>query len=263
MNARRLTLLPLVAAAFAALAAAAPDSWRDELAGRLAALRPDRPVEYVALAEDVMDRADPAPGTARDADRALAVRLASLAGAVDVAGTGRSAALFLAAHAVSDADRARFESLATALDTVPDAAQDADERRAAALALLRAFGHYRRGEGAKAREALAAPGASALLDSHPEVLKGGVRRFLADCDAMRRAGAPSMTARQLDALHVLAAASLAGGARSWGETLGAGGLAPLPEVDLSDPKVLFGVDPRECLWRDGRWVRDASGGPAR
>lgn len=29
------------------------------------------------------------------------------------------------------------------------------------------------------------------------------------------------------------------------------GAAPLPEINLADPRSLFGVDPAECLWRDG------------
>ena len=202
-----------------------------------------------------MDRAEPAPGPARTASRDLAARLAATGGAVDVRGTGRSAALLLAELAVSAAERARFVSIADALDPAPEAAADLAERRAAALSLVRAFGHYRRGEAQKARDALGAPGASALLDAHPDVLAGGSARFLADCDAMRRGAPPTVTPRQMDALHVVTAAALAGGPRSWGEAIAGGGLAPLPEVDLSDPKGLFGVDPAECVWRDGRWTR--------
>jgi hypothetical protein len=242
-------------AASLALAAGRAEEWRAELERRLAALRPAAPVEFVALAEDVMDRADPALGPARDADRALAMRLAALAGAIDLPACGRSAALFLAEHAVDVGDRRRYAAIAAALDPAPDASQGAAERRDAALALMRAFSAYRRGEAAKAREAIASPGASQLLDAHPEVLAGGTRRFLADCDAMRRGGPPVMAPAQVDALHALGAAAAAGGPRSWGEALVGGAMGPLPEVDLSDPKVLFGVDPAECAWRDGRWTR--------
>jgi hypothetical protein len=245
---------PAILAAALAVCAAAPPRG-DDLDRRLAALRPGAPAEYLSLAEDVMDRADPTPGADRDASRALARRLAATAGAVDVPGTGRSAALFLADLAVVDAERARFAAIAAALDPAPDSAVTLAERRAAALALVRAFGHYRRGEAQKARDALGAPGASALLDAHPDVLTGGSARFLADCDAMRRGAPPTVTPRQMDALHVVTAAALAGGPRSWGEAIAGGGLAPLPEVDLSDPKGLFGVDPAECVWRDGRWTR--------
>ena len=241
--------------AIAAVAGAAVDPWRDELARRLRSLRPDRPAEYLSLAEDVMDRAAPAPGADRDASCALAIRLASTAGAVDVAGTGRSAALFLAELAVGEAEVARFRAIAAALDRSPDRTAAAEDRRDAVLALVAAFGHYRRGEAQKARDAIARPGASALLDGHPELLAGGSVRFVADCDAMRGGGVPPMSARQVEGLNLLLGSILSGGPRSWGESIGDGGLAPLPEVDLSDPKGLFGVDPAECAWRDGRWTR--------
>ena len=235
-----------------ALAPHAADSWRTELDRRLAALQPERSAEYLALAEDVMDRASTAP--APDVDRALARQLASLAGALDVREMGRSAALFLVDHAAADADRSRMLALAMLLDPSSDARVEAAERSEAVMSLVRAFALYRRGEGTRAKEALASSGAAALLDRHPEILKGGSARFRADCEAMRTSGAPAMAQSQVDGLHSLAAGSIAGAPRSWSEALARVGAGPLPEVDLNDPRGLFGVDPNRCMWDGKGWT---------
>lgn len=236
-----------------AVAGASTDAWRAELERRLEALRPARASDYIALAEDVVDHAAGTPS--QDADRALARRLAALAGAIDPRGSGRSAALLLAELAQADAERARMSAVAAFLDPSADAREEGAVEAEAALSLVRAFAHYRRGEAQRARDALARGQAAALLDRHPEILRGGSARFRADCDAMRTSGAPAMGADQLDALQALAASALAGGPRSWSEAIAQGGLSPLAEVDLADPGAVFGVDPAECLWRDGAWVR--------
>lgn len=235
-----------------AFAPHAADGWRAELDRRLAALQPERSAEYLALAEDVMDRASTAP--APDVDRALARQLASLAGALDVREMGRSAALFLVDHAAADADRSRMLALAMLLDPSSDARVEAAERSEAVMSLVRAFALYRRGEGNRAKEALASSGAAALLDRHPEILKGGSARFRADCEAMRTSGAPAMAQSQVDGLHSLAAGSIAGAPRSWSEALARVGAGPLPEVDLNDPRGLFGVDPNRCIWDGKGWT---------
>lgn len=249
------TAVALAVLAWSVLLAAVPveDVWREALGRRLRALTPERPAEYLELAEDLMDHAAGASAGAQD--RALARRLASLAGAIDLRGTGRSAALFLAEHADADAERSRMVALSDVLDPESDARAEMSERADAVVALVRAFALYRRGEAARARDAIGAAGAAALLDRYPEILRGGSARFLADCDAMRAAGPPAMSPQQLEALHALASGALSGGPRSWSESVAQGGAAPLPEIDVNDPKAIFGVDPEECLWRDGQWVR--------
>ena len=247
-----LVAMTCAAALSLAFAPHAADVWRAELDRRLAALRPERSAEYLALAEDVMDRASAAP--APDVDRALARQLASLAGALDVREMGRSAALFLVDHAAADADRSRMLALAMLLDPSSDARVEAAERSEAVMSLVRAFALYRRGEGTRAKEALASSGAAALLERHPEILKGGSARFRADCEAMRTSGAPAMAQSQVDGLHSLAAGSIAGAPRSWSEALARVGTGPLPEVDLNDPRGLFGVDPNRCVWDGKGWT---------
>lgn len=245
----------LVAAAATLVAARAPvdDAWRAELSRRLAALAPAEPAAYLELAEDVMDRAP--LGGSPDADRALGRHLAALAGAIDVQHWGRSAALFLADHSSGDAERARMLALAALLDPAADVRVEAAERTESVLSLVRAFSLYARGDGPRAKDALARLGAAALLDRHPEILKGGAARFRADCDAMRTGGAPTVSLAQLDALRQLAAAAIAGAPRSWAESVARYGAVPLAEVDLADPRALFGVDPAECAWVNGRWAR--------
>jgi hypothetical protein len=228
------------------------EGWRDEIARRLAALRPERPAEYLALAEDLVDRAS--NGVAADADRAMARTLASLAGAIDVQGMGRSAALFLVENSSNDAQRSRMLAVAALLDPAADVRVEAAERTESVLALVRAFSFYRRGAGIRAKEALGRNDAAALLDRHPDILKGGSARFRADCDAMRSSGVPAMSELQVEALHALASGSIAGAPRSWSESLARIGPAPLPEVDLDDPRSLFGVDPELSVWDGKAWT---------
>jgi hypothetical protein len=228
------------------------EGWRDEVARRLAALRPARPAEYLALAEALVDRAS--NGGAVDADRALARTLASLAGAIDVQGMGRSAALFLVENSSNDAQRSRMLAVAALLDPAADVRVEVAERTESVLALVRAFSYYRRGDGTRAKEALGRNDAAALLDRHPDILKGGSARFRADCDAMRSSGVPAMSELQVEALHALASGSIAGAPRSWSESLARIGPAPLPEVDLDDPRSLFGVDPELSVWDGKAWT---------
>jgi len=232
--------------------AAAPTPPAPWVEARLSALRPERPVAYLELAEDLMDRAG---GSASpEADRVLARHLAALAGAIDIRGTGRSAALFLLEHAPLGADQSRLRAIASLLDPSADRAVEAEERSDAAMALLQAFSHYRRGEGGRAKEWLERAGAAALLDRHATVLPGGSARFRAECDAMRQSGPPIVAPAQVEALHALVAAAAGGAPRSWSEAIVLDGAAPLPELNVSDPGAVFGVDPRASVWRSGAWA---------
>lgn len=234
------------------VAAPAAPSARGTIDARLASLDPARPLDYLALAEDVSDRA--AEGPAGAADRALAQQLARLAGALDVGRAGRSAALFLAYVAESDDERRRFQSLAEVLGGRSAAAQGLGDP-GAGVALLQAFAAYRRGDGTDARRAIGRDGAAELLDAHPAILQGGAARFRADCDAMRSGIPPVFSRAQSEALHALAGSVIGGRPRSWSEALVHTGPAPLPEIDLRDGRALFDVDPAACLWRDGRWTK--------
>ena len=95
---------------------------------------------------------------------------------------------------------------------------------------------------------------SVLGGAGADILKGGSARFRADCDAMRSSGVPAMSDLQVEALHALASGSIAGAPRSWSESLARIGPAPLPEVDLDDPRSLFGVDPELSVWDGKAWT---------
>jgi hypothetical protein len=145
-------------------------------------------------------------------------------------------------------------AVAALLDPASDVRVEAAERTESVLALVRAFSFYRRGDGIRAKEALGRNDAAALLDRHADILKGGSARFRADCDAMRSSGVPAMSDVQVEALHALASGSIAGAPRSWSESLARIGPAPLPEVDLDDPRSLFGVDPELSVWDGKAWT---------
>ncbi len=218
---------------------------------------PVRPIEILELAEELVDAA---PSDSRgDAARARAIELAGQAGALDVAGLGRSAALFIFDVTRDPVQRARMAALAEVLGGVSaggisgsvgaagspavaissGGAQRVDP--AATLALARAFAAYARGQAAPARAAIEQRGAAELLDAHPELLPGGVARFRADCDRMRDGVAPVFTAAQADALHALIGAALSQKTRTWSESIALYGRAPLPDFDLSKPAELFQV----------------------
>jgi hypothetical protein len=131
---------------------------------------------------------------------------------------------------------------------------EVEERAAAAAALLQAFSHYRRGEGGRAREWIDRSGAASLLDRHPAVLPGGSARFRVECEAMRQSGPPLVAPAQVEALHALVAAATSGEPRTWSEAIVLEGESPLPELNVSDPGAVFGVDPRASVWRGGAWT---------
>ena len=244
MNMVRATVRCALVCAVACLAGAAQQAgsvgvpaaaWAAARDARVAALAPQDAAARMALAEEIADRA--AAGDAGQADRALALRLAAEAGAIDLDTWGRSAALFISATTADAAQRARMEALAQYLGGQVQVAQRPDVT--AVMGLLQAFDAYRRGNGAKARVALEQRGVAALLDEHPEFLKGGAARFRADCDAMRGGLQPSFGAAQAEALYTFAAAALAPRPRTWTESLALYGSAPLPELDVTDRRTLF------------------------
>jgi hypothetical protein len=228
----------VLCAALLAASEGSAERWQETSAKRVAALNRDQPVEYLLLAEEIADRAP--RDASGDDDCAQAVQLASMAGALDFAGLGRSAALFVLDVSRDPVQRARMAALAQVLDGA-HAARTAAPKPAAVLGLAQAFTAYKRGMAARARTALDTPGTAELLDAHPALLAGGSTRFRADCAAMRDGVPPLMTAAQEDALIALITASLAPEPRTWSESLALHGPDPLVDFDLSDPAALFGV----------------------
>jgi hypothetical protein len=250
MSVCRPGLLAAILGAALLAAAAAPG-----LEERLSALRPQRPMSYFELAEEIAD----APQD--QAQRDLARRLFGLAGALDPRRLGRSACLALYDLEPDENAKRRLLILAALLDErvagggrEPDRPVWAD--RAAALAVSEAIGHYRRGEGSKAINRINAPGAADLLEScGGMVFRGGPERFIEDCKTYRGARRPGVPASDLLTMLRFEAALLAGEKRSWSQDLLLGGGRPLLEVDPDRLADSLGADPALACWRAGRWQR--------
>lgn len=223
---------------------------------RLEKLDPLRPLDYFELAEEVADAA------AGDDDRALARRLFGLAGALDTRNLGRSAMLALASLADSQSERVRALAAAELVGGGGAAGRGGDgaiaqpirERDAQQLdGLVRAFAFHRRGDGRRALSALRQGDADALLELVGPALPGGAEAFRVECRAMR-SGAPLPNDPDLaDRQRLIELALRRADARSASLDLALHGDAPLPEIDLSDPALTWGVDPSRAWWRQGSW----------
>jgi hypothetical protein len=229
---------------------------------RLEALRPERPLAYLELAEEVADESDDAAG------RALARRLFALAGILDPEGLGRSAALALADLEDEDLPRRRLLALAGLLgreglapsepvDTEADLGPE--HTFAAVMSVTEAFSEYRRGRGPQALSALRDPGATALLESCDHLLPGGAHRFIEDCRLYRGQLRPSLSDRSLARMLRLELALLSGRKRTWSGDLLLRTGAPLLEVDPDQIEATLGVDGSRPYYRDGGWARTADG----
>ena len=229
----------------------AADTWRQ----RLEALRPERPMAYLELAEEVADA-----GLTR-ADRTLARHLFGLAGALDTDHLGRSACLGLADLAEKEPARRRLLALASLLGDDDGARGPAGEggladeyTLTAALAVTEAFSHYRRGRGPQALAALRRPGAGELLEQCGRLLPGGAHRFLEDCKLYRGNLRPNVSGGHLVLMLRLEVGLLAGDGRPWSSDLLLGGGAPLIEVDPDRVTDTLGTDGTRPLYRGGWWV---------
>jgi len=230
--------------------------------GRLEELRPDRPLSYLELGEEIADAA------ATDEERDLARRLFALAGVLDSRRLGRSACLALADLADEPRQKRRLLALASLL-TPPGRGQilnhsgpggnrppgrDNSAGSSAVLALVDAFSHYRKGEGAEALSQLRKPGASELLLLYSRYLPGGDKRFLEDCRHYRERISPFLTDVEVMRMLRLEAALLAGSDRSWSGELLLNDGQPLVEVDPRRLDETLGVDGSRPYYRGGRWV---------
>lgn len=246
----------LMGMCFLATQAAGPsDRWRT----RLESLRPDNPLAYFELAEEMAD------AVASDAEIELARRLFALAGAIDPKAFGRSACLAMAHMERDERARQRLLALAALLDqhrftSLPDAhgasAVRQPSRNIPALrAATEALSRYREGHGALAITAARKPGAIELLESGSSALPGGLARFLEDCKLYRGQLKPSLTNEDINSMLRLEAAWLAGDDRSWSSELFLTHGKPLIEVDPDRLEESLGVDATRSVFRNGSWVR--------
>ena len=233
----------------------AVDAW----SARLAQLDPLRPMDYLELAEEVADQAQ------HDEERALARQLFGLAGALDTARLGRSAMLAIAQLTPVGSERVRALAAAELVGgrgalpqtdslreaTVAGAIEGRDS--AATEALARSFSFYRRGDGRRALMALRQSGADALLDAIGAQLPGGAEAYRQECRAMRAGGVTPFDGEMIQRQLEIELALRRGAARELSLDLALRGDAPLLEIDLSDPRALWGVDPARAWWRNGEW----------
>jgi hypothetical protein len=232
----------------------------------LEALDPQRPMEYFELAEEVADAAT------NDSQRELARTLFGLAGALDPDQLGRSACLALADLEADANDRRRLLALGSLLRgpgggagggpaggggmlTPHDSGHAVAADPAAALAVSESFSHYRRGEGQNALAALKQPGAMELLTANSRILRGGIDRFIEDCNHFRGGDrSPRLDDADITRMLRFEAALLAGDQRDWSSDLVINQNQPLVEVDPDHLDRSLGVDLSRPLWRNGQWV---------
>lgn len=233
--------------------AAAPPDWTD----RLESLRPDEPLAYFELAEEVADRA-----SGDSAQLALARRLFALAGALDTPRLGRSACLALAELEDEPHVRRRLLAAASLLgsETSPATLLRAEPRETispeAALTVTEAFSYYRRGLGSRALSKLRDDeDAMALLQSIDPLLRGGTKRFLEDCKLYNSQVRPSLSEPLRARMLQIERALLSGRQRSWSSELLLTDGAPLIEIDIQRLADMLAIDPARTIYRGGRWIR--------
>jgi hypothetical protein len=226
---------------------------------RLAALDPAKPALYRDYAEELRARGrDP---EARD----MALRLYLTAAWLDRASLGRSSLLGMISLARSPQEERKFRAALYLIDprtrletlqapTASTPAPTSEEDSAAARELLRAARLLRTGKGATARSIIEKPAVEKLLANY--------NRIFSKADFNAAAGHAMLERRELrqvlllelelDALlHPAAATSEPAASLAWSRELqGAGGKA-VPSLSL---ETLTEFDPRQCVWREGKWV---------
>ena len=221
---------------------------------RLQSLDPSTPLAYLELAEEVADQASD------EANLQLARHLFGLAGLLDTPGLGRSVCLALADLAAESHERERLLAMASLLGQARGATDFAPARSTerfsvdTALAVSKAFGYYRQGDGSRALAALRSPGAMDLLKSIDHLVRGGTRRFTDECKRYVGLNRPPVTPAHRAMMLRTELALLSAEDRSWsGELLLTGG-RPLIELDPEQLGELLGVDVSRAIFRDGSWV---------
>ena len=232
----------------------------DDLESRLSELRPEEPMAYFELAEEIADAAE------EPEQRALARRLFALSGVLAPEQLGRSACLALADMEEDEQNRRRLMALASLFGS-DDLSQAVTEdwgaspiekhTASAVLAVTEAMSHYRRGRGSQAMAALRKPGAMELLEECEDHLPGGINRFMEDCKLYRGRLRPNLSEDHQVRMLRFEIALLTGSDRPWSSELLYGRGRPLIEVDPLRLEEAFGVDGSRPIHRDGKWVEDA------
>ncbi|MGI8978486.1 MAG: hypothetical protein ACR2FY_04620 [Pirellulaceae bacterium] len=231
-------------------------------AERLAALDPSRPQEYREYAEELAEKQlDPEA-------RLMAVRLFQIAAWLDPAKTGRGALLGLVSVARPGEEEARFRAAAYLFDPRHDKAllgqaptPGGREKKEddPVQGLLEALRLLRRGHVQQARAALAPPAVHDVLTAHQGILSRD--EFLAACSAKELS---DEQLRKVVELELALDSKLHGGGEqraqttlaSWNDDVRAGNLAAIASLPFDK---LTPFNPRECVYRQGKWQRPEAG----
>lgn len=232
-----------------------PDPSNVDWNARLEALRPETPLAYFELAEEVADQA------AGDEQIVLANRLFALAAVLDTSRFGSSACLAMADLESRPHVKRRLLAMASLLGSSTNRAfflrpkPQESLNAEAALYVVEAFSYYRRGLGLRALSSLRKPGAMEMLESLDPLLRGGTQRFLEDCKLYDDQGRPSLSESIQARMLRLELALLSGGDRSWSAELLLTSGTPLIEIDVRRIDAMLDVDADRCVYRDGRWIQ--------
>jgi hypothetical protein len=226
---------------------------------RLAALDPAKPAMYRDYAEELRARRrDP---EARD----MALRLYLIAAWLDRPNLGRSALLGVISLARSPQEERKFRAALYLIDprttletlqapTATASASTSDEDSAAVRELLRAVRLLRTGKGATARSVIEKPAVEKLLSNYSRILSKAEFNAAAGQATLERRELRQVLLLELELdalLNPTAATSEQAASLAWSRELqGAGGKA-VPSLSL---ETLTEFDPRQCIWRDGKWV---------
>jgi hypothetical protein len=230
-------------------------------AERLMTLDPARPQEYREYAEELAEKKlDPEA-------RLMAVRLFQIAAWLDPK-TGRGALLGLVSVARPGEEEARFRAAAFLFDPRHDKALLGQTLAPAARgkkdddpvhSLLEALRQLRCGRGPQARAALAPAAVSDELEAHRNVLSR--EEFLAACSAKELS---HEQLRKVIELELALDNRLSGRPEtrtqttlaSWNDAVISGSLSPLQPLQFDR---LTPFDPRDCVFRLGKWQRPMAG----
>ena len=222
-------------------------------AARLEALDPNRPQEYREYAEELAEKKlDPEA-------RLMAVRLFQIAAWLDPAKTGHGALLGLVSVARPGSEEARFRAAAYLFDPNHDKSLLGQNLAAGrgkddpVQGLLDALRLLRRGHGTQARTAISAPAIGDELAAHQGILSH--EEFLAACTVKELA---DEQLRKILELELTLESRLRGGGEqraqttlaSWNDSVRTGNLAPVPGLQFDK---LTEFNPRECIFRGGKW----------
>jgi hypothetical protein len=223
-------------------------------ADRLARLDPARPEEYRDYAEELMARR--ADATARD----TAIRLLVIAAWHDRERLARGTLLGMIALARSPEEEEKFRAAFYLVD--PRATREvlkssriaATDDHAAAAELLQALRLLRTGRGPSARSIVEKPAVSKLLEGYSRILT----RAEFNAASTQAVLSPSQLRQSLllelemeSLVAPVAGEVSAPPALAWSRQLQGKGNAAVPTFDLES---LTEFNPREALYRNGKWV---------